>query len=188
MEGYTDILENERRIQVASSLSSPIIIEGKFCGLLNLDSSKNNIFGDEDLEIMQFLADQISHVLSFQQLLNKTIYLSRYDQLTGLLNRWYLKEFETVILPHAVRFEETFIFVMMDINHLKRINDSLGHAVGDYYLCEFSRIAKEHARETDLSIRIGGDEFVSIYFEIAPEQLVMKLADQRMYEKKLEMR
>lgn len=230
MEGYTDILENERRIQVASSLSSPIIIEGKFCGLLNLDSSKNNIFGDEDLEIMQFLTDQISHVLSFQQLLNKTIYLSRYDQLTGLLNRWYLKEFETVILPHAVRFEETFIFVMMDINHLKRINDTFGHAVGDYYLCEFSRIAKENARETDLSIRIGGDEFVGIYFEISSTQLIkkldrmneqlrtamatvapnipctfaygmasfpaegrtadeiMKLADQRMYEKKLAMR
>jgi len=150
--------------------------------------------------------------------------------LTGLLNRWYLKEFETVILPHAVRFEETFIFVMMDINHLKRINDTFGHAVGDYYLCEFSRIAKENTRETDLSIRIGGDEFVGIYFEISPTQLVkkldhmneqlrtamatvapnitctfaygmasfpsegrtadeiMKLADQRMYEKKLAMR
>lgn len=230
MDGFTDILDNVNEIQVASSISSPIIIDGKFKGLMNLDSSKNNIFDAEDLEIMKFLTEQISLVLTSHQLLNQTIYLSKFDQLTGLLNRWYLNEIDEVLIPHSNRHHEFFYFVMMDINNLKRVNDQYGHAYGDRYLREFANLLKTKFRESDLLIRVGGDEFVGVFFTMDelslngkmesnnrelntkmkslgiefdcnfaygmvsfPEESqnvagLMKLADQRMYEKKMEMK
>lgn len=230
MKGVTSILDNIKGIEVASSLSSPIIIDGKLRGLLNLDSSKNHIFNNEDLEIMQFLIEQISMVLTSHQLLNETIYLSRFDQLTGLYNRWYLNELESSIIPHSLRYKEHFYYVMMDVNNLKMVNDIYGHISGDTYLKEFSMLLKKHSRKTDILIRIGGDEFVGVFFEIDKELLIstmqmineelkvgmeklgiygdygfafgvtrfpeesqilddfIKIADQRMYEKKKEMK
>lgn len=175
MEKVTCILDNIYGIEVASSLSSPIIIDGKFCGLLNLDSSRDNIFNNEDLEIMQFLTEQISLVLTSHQLLNQTIYLSRFDQLTGLYNRWYLNELESTIIPHSLRHKEHFYYVMMDVNNLKMVNDIYGHISGDDYLKEFSLLLKKYSRETDILIRIGGDEFVGIYFEIDKDILISKM-------------
>lgn len=175
MEGVTSILDNIHRIEVASSLSSPIIIDGKLRGLLNLDSSKDNIFNNEDLEIMQFLTEQISLVLTSHQLLNQTIYLSKFDQLTGLYNRWYLNELESTIIPYSLRHKEEFYYVMMDINNLKIINDIYGHISGDVYIKEFALLLKKHSRETDILIRIGGDEFVGIYFEIDKDSLISKM-------------
>lgn len=230
MEGFVDILDNVNKIPVESSISSPIIIDGKFRGLLNLDSSKNNILDAEDLEIMKFLMEQISLVLTSHQLLNQTIYLSKFDQLTSVYNRWYLDEIDEVIIPHCIRHKESFYFVMMDINNLKRVNDLYGHGQGDRYLKEFAGQLKADFRESDLLIRVGGDEFVGIFFtkdetslnskmesnnRILKEKVrsigiefdcsfaygmvsfpeesqnvagLMKLADQRMYEKKLEMK
>lgn len=174
-EGIADILDNNKEIEVASSLSSPIIIDGKFKGLLNLDSSKNNIFTDEDLEIMKFLMEQISIILTSHQLLNQTIYLSKYDQLTGLYNRWYLNELEKNIIPHSIRYKENFYYVMMDINNLKMVNDKYGHVLGDAYIKEFSFCIKKYSRKTDILIRIGGDEFIGIFYKISKELLIKKL-------------
>ena len=175
METVTGIPDNTFGSQVASSLSSPIIIDGKLRGLLNLDSSKNHIFNNQDLEIMQFLIDQISLVLTSHQLLNQTIYLSKFDQLTGLYNRWYLNELESNIIPHSLRHKEHFYYVMMDVNNLKMVNDIYGHISGDAYLKEFSLLLKKHSREKDILIRIGGDEFVGIFFEIDKDLLISKM-------------
>lgn len=175
MDGVTSVLDNIYRIEVASSISSPIIIDGKLRGLLNLDSSRNHIFNNEDLEIMQFLTEQISLVLTSHQLLKQTTYLSRFDQLTGLYNRWYLNELESTTVPHSLRYKEHFYYVMMDVNNLKMINDIYGHISGDNYLKEFALLLKKHSRNTDILIRIGGDEFVGIYFEIEKDLLIRKM-------------
>ncbi|MBV7274404.1 sensor domain-containing diguanylate cyclase [Clostridium sp. PL3] len=175
MEGVTSVLDNIHRIEVASSLSSPIIIDGKLRGLLNLDSSRDNIFNNQDLEIMQFLIEQISLVLTSHQLLNQTIYLSKFDQLTGLYNRWYLNDLENIIIPHSLRYKEEFYYVMMDINNLKIINDIYGHIYGDVYIKEFALLLKKYSRETDILIRIGGDEFVGVYFQIDKDSLIGKM-------------
>lgn len=175
MEGFGKILDNICEIEVASSLSSPIIIDGKLRGLLNLDSSIDNIFNSEDLEIMQFLTEQISLVLTSHQLLNQTIYLSKFDQLTGLYNRWYLNELESTIIPYSLRNKEEFYYVMMDVNNLKIVNDIYGHISGDDYIKEFASLLKKHSREKDILIRIGGDEFVGVYFQIDKDSVISKM-------------
>jgi diguanylate cyclase (GGDEF)-like protein len=62
------------------------------------------------------------------------------------------------------KYKERFYYVMMDFNNLKKVNDSYGHTCGDAYLMEFAKLLKFHSRETDLLIRVGGDEFVGMFF------------------------
>ena len=85
--------------------------------------------------------------------------VSERDTLTPLFNRRY---FLTAIHQRIARFErhaESAAIVFADLNQLKRINDSLGHAAGDFALLEVAKRMQESIRSTDVAARIGGDEF-----------------------------
>ncbi|MCG2728742.1 MAG: diguanylate cyclase, partial [Acetobacterium sp.] len=86
-------------------------------------------------------------------------YLSYHDYLTGLFNRRFYEE----VLAKLDK-EENFplTLVMADVNGLKMINDSFGHAVGDELLRKASNVIKNGCREKDVIARLGGDEFVII--------------------------
>jgi len=85
--------------------------------------------------------------------------VSERDTLTPLFNRRY---FLTAIHQRLARFErhaETAAVVFVDVNQLKFINDSFGHAAGDFALLEIAKRLGESIRATDVAARIGGDEF-----------------------------
>ncbi|TFG82897.1 MAG: PAS domain S-box protein [Erysipelotrichales bacterium] len=86
----------------------------------------------------------------------KLIYLSYHDFLTGLYNRRF---FEEEVLRLNTERNLPITIVMGDLNGLKLINDSFGHAVGDEYLKKAAKIIKETFRTDDIISRIGGDEF-----------------------------
>lgn len=85
--------------------------------------------------------------------------MAHRDGLTGLLNHATLM----AELEHAVeagqRRKEQFAFVMMDLDHFKRINDRHGHLAGDQVLAHLARVLQRVARASDLIGRYGGDEF-----------------------------
>ena len=85
--------------------------------------------------------------------------VSERDTLTPLFNRRY---FLTAIHHRMARFErhaERAAVVFVDVNQLKYINDSFGHAAGDFALMEIAKRLDESIRATDVAARIGGDEF-----------------------------
>ncbi|WP_432768878.1 MAG: GGDEF domain-containing protein [Sphingopyxis sp.] len=85
--------------------------------------------------------------------------VSERDTLTPLFNRRY---FLTAIHQRLARFArhaETAAVVFIDVNQLKFINDSFGHAAGDFALMEVARRLAASIRSTDVAARIGGDEF-----------------------------
>ncbi len=84
-------------------------------------------------------------------------YLSLHDQLTGLYNRTYF-EGELRRLNNSREYPITII--SLDLNGLKLINDSMGHAEGDRLLVNCARLLREPLRRSDILARIGGDEFV----------------------------
>lgn len=86
-------------------------------------------------------------------------YLSTHDQLTGLYNRRF---FEEKILLMDVESSLPLTITMADINGLKLINDSFGHAVGDELLMKVAEVLKKGCREKDIVSRLAGDEFVII--------------------------
>lgn len=92
------------------------------------------------------------------------IYLSYHDALTGLYNRTY---FEQAAMDIG-RNKETGIGVFtVDVDGLKFINDTFGHAQGDFILIRAARILQSSFRAQDIIARIGGDEFVIIATGIA---------------------
>ena len=83
-----------------------------------------------------------------------------HDPLTGLPNRTLFAARAKHAVAAARRRRRTVVVVFLDIDHYKRINDSLGHELGDEVLCEVARRLTASVREADTVIRFGGDEFV----------------------------
>ncbi|WP_028791886.1 EAL domain-containing protein [Thauera linaloolentis] len=93
--------------------------------------------------------------------------LAYYDPLTGLPNRRLLEDRLLVELSHAARMGSRLAVMFVDLDRFKRINDSLGHEVGDRVLVEVARRIRACLREDDTVARMGGDEFVVILGNLA---------------------
>jgi diguanylate cyclase (GGDEF)-like protein len=86
--------------------------------------------------------------------------LATTDSLTGLANRRRLFDCLEQEVYRAQRYGTALSLVMFDIDHFKRINDSWGHATGDWVLCRIARETHQLLRKTDQAGRYGGEEFV----------------------------
>ncbi|HET7310376.1 MAG TPA: EAL domain-containing protein [Mycobacteriales bacterium] len=82
-----------------------------------------------------------------------------YDALTGLPNRALLQQRATVALADAGRTGSAVAVMLLDLDHFKEINDTLGHRVGDNLLRAVGERLAGAVRETDVVARLGGDEF-----------------------------
>ncbi|MBD1588742.1 diguanylate cyclase [Pseudomonas typographi] len=86
--------------------------------------------------------------------------LSVTDALTGIYNRRYFQERLTTELARAERDQLPLAVIMLDIDYFKRINDQLGHAMGDTVLQALCRRIGQRLRRTDVFCRLGGEEFM----------------------------
>lgn len=92
-------------------------------------------------------------------------YLSEYvdvDTLTGLYNRNFFERWHHKIVSQAERAGVDLVVVSVDVNGLKKMNDSSGHAAGDKMIKSLARLFLKTVRDSDLVIRMGGDEFLLI--------------------------
>jgi len=97
-----------------------------------------------------------------RRLTDQVYNLAHYDQLTGLANRTLLQQRLQEAIIRAQRFRHKIALFMLDIDHFKRINDSLGHADGDLLLAAVGKRLLSSVRRTDTVARLGGDEFVIV--------------------------
>jgi len=95
--------------------------------------------------------------------------LSFRDTLTGLYNRRYIQQVATHLLVRAVRYKEQLHVLMIDIDHFKRVNDKLGHAVGDDVLRGIAQTIQATIRTSDTVARYGGEEFIVYMVKSDPE-------------------
>lgn len=170
-------LDNIKALDVKTTLSTPIIIDSKLYGMINIDSLGDNAFNEDDLLIAEYFSNQISIAIKNHQLIEKIVYLSRYDSLTNTYNRCYFEEVLKNVYKKAMRYNEMFCLVMFDLNSLKHINDTFGHVVGDMVISRFSEIIKDNIRESDLFARYGGDEFIGIFFNSTSTDIEGKLSN-----------
>ena len=156
-------------------------IEGWFCGyrplttkhfVLLVKSSDPAKLTEE--EYLQFLFHFYCHQL---QMLQGTY----RDALTGLYNRRAFNEkMQQLLEPsdnhtrRALTYSPT-IFVMLDIDYFKSINDSMGHLYGDEVLLLLAQQMTHSFRENDLLFRYGGEEFAMVLMDITPKQAQQSL-------------
>jgi diguanylate cyclase (GGDEF)-like protein len=91
------------------------------------------------------------------------------DYLTNLFNRRYLEETLEREINRAERKKYSVGVLMIDIDHYKNYNDTLGHAAGDIILQELGKLLTSHVRLADIACRYGGDEFVLVIPEASLE-------------------
>ncbi|MBD9565676.1 EAL domain-containing protein [Pseudomonas sp. PDM09] len=96
----------------------------------------------------------------------KIALLARTDGLTGLANRATLIERLHQAFAAARRGATPFAMFYLDLDHFKRINDTLGHPVGDLLLQEVAGRIKNCVRENDVVARLGGDEFAILQLDV----------------------
>jgi diguanylate cyclase (GGDEF)-like protein/PAS domain S-box-containing protein len=107
----------------------------------------------------EVLSGMIMDITERKQMEEKLRAMSFTDELTGLYNR---RGFFIMIeqqLKMAKRMRRRTLLLYIDVDNLKKINDTLGHQEGDLALIEIANILKETYRESDIIARIGGDEF-----------------------------
>jgi diguanylate cyclase (GGDEF)-like protein/PAS domain S-box-containing protein len=97
------------------------------------------------------------------------------DPLTGLANRLLLTDRLRHGLDRVARYKRPMSLIFMDLDNFKRINDSLGHEVGDQLLRDVGKFLRETIRTLDTAARLGGDEF-AILLEDTPESGAAEVA------------
>jgi diguanylate cyclase (GGDEF)-like protein len=143
-----------------SVITCPIILANDVYGSINLDNLENECaFSDKDKPIVLYLAKQIGLALKNHELLNKTLHYTRHDLLTNAYLRMHHEELLKKVYENARLYNHCFSIVIIDINHLKKINDTFGHQAGDQLLKFFTDQSKKFLSDYHYLSRTGGDEF-----------------------------
>ena len=154
-------------------LGVPLKSDGRIIGVIVLQSYTQEIhYSQKDLELVEFVSTQIAQVIERKRLEEEIRSLSLTDELTGLNNRRGFLHLAEQELKLAHRNNRSMLLFFGDVDQLKVINDTLGHAQGDLALKEISAILKECFREADIMARIGGDEFVVLTLDDSRESAV----------------
>ncbi|MGX9461444.1 sensor domain-containing diguanylate cyclase [Shewanella sp. A14] len=144
---------------ICSTLSSPIRIDGELYGMMNLDSSKMEAFGDYDINLLNILTSEAANAISLYQKSKKIEIMANYDGLTDLYNR---KKFDEIALQWQHKPTLASYIIILDMDNLKPLNDLHGHQAGDDALKTFAQSLKSLWHPHFLVSRYGGDEFVAL--------------------------
>jgi diguanylate cyclase (GGDEF)-like protein len=121
---------------------------------------------------LELLADKLYQKVSELEKANDHLRnLSLTDALTGLNNRRGFMILATGLLKFARRVSYSVCLMYIDLDSLKYINDTFGHAAGDAAIMEFSRILVDTFRDSDVIGRMGGDEFVVMIADASESDL-----------------
>jgi len=163
-----------KEVFIKSQISSPIYINGELYGMINVDSLQFDAFDETDYTSMEFIRNNVEIAISNQLLYTEKSILAMHDQLTTLYNRHYFNEQFDLIKEKALRYNESFNFIIFDVDSLKSVNDRFGHLVGDQTLRKIAQELQRNTRKSDIIARYGGDEFIGVYFASKHEDLVEK--------------
>jgi diguanylate cyclase (GGDEF)-like protein/PAS domain S-box-containing protein len=127
------------------------------CNALDVDGRDVLAYVTHDVSLRRKAEQQL---IENQQRLDK---MAHHDQLTGLPNRHYLTAFLPQAIDEAKAANTMLGVVFLDLDRFKHINDTRGHETGDKLLQEVASRLRSCVRDSDVVIRMGGDEFVVVF-------------------------
>jgi diguanylate cyclase (GGDEF)-like protein len=173
-------------------------VENCFYYYLNLGLKKNQFhfamfsapseISTDVLKVLsKFTASHLDIIQRFEDLY-KTHELIHIDDVTGLYNQRKLYKDLTLLVDKFQKEKDPFCVLFVDIDYFKKVNDMYGHLVGTKLLESVARDIKSLLRDSDISYRYGGDEFVVILVnsdsnagKIVGER-ILQLIKERMYD------
>lgn len=124
-------------------------------------SAPTDISGELLKSLSQFSQSHL-RIIEKVEVLNKSHALIHIDDVTGLYNQRKLYKDLTMLVDKFQKEQEPFCVLFVDIDYFKKVNDMYGHLVGTKLLESVAREIKSLLRDSDISYRYGGDEFVII--------------------------
>ena len=164
-------LQLSSELSYQTSLAIPLTKGDEALGTLALYAADFAEYSSEHIRLVEAIArlagDAIANALHYEE----TEATAFTDRLTGLPNlRAILRTFDAES-ERAKHTNQPFTFLMMDLDGFKKINDTLGHHVGDLFLIEISKQIKSHMRGSDFFGRYAGDEFVALLPHTQPDEI-----------------
>jgi diguanylate cyclase (GGDEF)-like protein/PAS domain S-box-containing protein len=117
-----------------------------------------SVVRDVDGTPLHFLT-QLQDITDRQHFESELRHLADHDPLTGLLNRRRFKQELDRHLAQVARYGPRGALLILDLDHFKEVNDTLGHQAGDELLLGVSDLMQQRLRDSDIVARLGGDEF-----------------------------
>jgi diguanylate cyclase (GGDEF)-like protein len=153
----------EPNATLKSHLALPLTAEGEIIGCISLNSDQPNAFNSQDLQFFSVIGYQMAASLEHFQRFISVKTMASYDTLTDLYNRRYFEERLDIEAHKAFGGKNPLSLIMVDIDHFKKVNDTLGHPEGDKILREIASLLKTSVRKKDdVVARYGGEEFILI--------------------------
>jgi len=144
-------------------LIAPLICDDIVVGVLNLaDKIGAKNFKDDDIAVVELLSQLAGTSIGNVMLFEKIQRQAQTDGLTGLVNHRRFYEVLERELWRSRRYGGQISLILIDIDNLKKINDTHGHRAGDKAIKTVSRRIKSCIRQIDTASRYGGDEFAVI--------------------------
>jgi diguanylate cyclase (GGDEF)-like protein/PAS domain S-box-containing protein len=151
----------------------PMWVNLELVGYVGFDSvGKEHIWDLENVSMLQQFANIISNAIERSRLLKILEDRAIRDELTGVLNRRGFLQIANNELVRAHRYNHPVGMILLDMDHLKKVNDTYGHIAGDLALQEIAKYCLINIRENDILGRWGGDEFVILLPESDRESTV----------------
>lgn len=158
-----DVLFVTANKQLKSVALIPLIRQGRLIGSLNLGAHEADRFQESSrTDFLQRLAAIVS--ICIENALNTTRLerVGMTDPLTCVYNRRFFEQRLIEMVSSSVRYDFILSCMFLDVDHFKKVNDDLGHQVGDLVLQEVALIINQHLRDSDMMARYGGEEFVAL--------------------------
>lgn len=161
---FLPALTEEQVAEVVAGMNS------KSCTIVPLHKGQEN-FGcvivtseregvtDTETNFLSLFANQIELAITVAGLFEEVKKQAITDPLTGLYNRRYFEDNIVKEAERSLRLKQPFSLVSLDLDFLKKINDTYGHQFGDLAIKTISNVLKREARSIDIPARIGGEEF-----------------------------
>jgi len=172
-----------RRRGYQANISLPLVSEGRTFGALTIYSSDPDSFEDDEVALLHELATDLAFGITTlrmrvqrEEAEEKLAFLAHHDPLTHLPNRVLLRDRFDRATARAGRDGHSVALLFLDLDNFKRVNDSLGHDVGDQLLVRMVERLQKCIRDSDTISRQGGDEFVILLSDVRDSSTPSRIA------------
>lgn len=166
-------LTSDDALVIPGPIEIPITYRNSVIGVLVVEDDRpGRNWEDEEVLMVKTVSDQLAVAISHARLFSQVQTQAMTDALTSLFNHRYFQERLDREVKLSDRNNAMLSLILLDLDHLKRINDTLGHRTGDAALCHVARIMQGTVRQVDICARYGGEEFVVILPQCGREDAI----------------